>query len=765
MADGVPFGNYRLQRRLARGGMAEVFLAWHVGVEGFERRVAIKRILPHLSDSEEFRSMFLDEARLAAQLTHPNVVHIYDFGKVDDYYFIAMEFVDGVDLGRIIRQAKSTPIPFELAARILADMCAGLYYAHNITDGSGKPLQVVHRDVTPQNVLVTYDGVVKVVDFGIAKATWQAGRTRPGMVKGKYAYMSPEQVEGRTLDARSDLFSAGICFFELLTGVPLFRRDNVTEAMREIRDGKPIEPEKFRADLPRELAGILRRALATAREERYLNGSVMQHDLEKYLKNAAQLATPQLLGQFLLREFPRPAEEDSIKDGVLTPPADASRARSASQASAGQPEPPPGDALLTTPGKGALLLTGGSDRSPAVSRTEHMPSGPKGTFAVGPLGKGTFDVGKSAPQGFADVSEDDEATRRDKGGMSTSAARGKTSALPDASDDDATAIRPPTPAQGTSALPSRSRTELATPRAESLSGPPTPLTRTEAEVPVAPASWPPSPSSSGSGEALPWPEATPASGERAGTSDPRMLPFGKDPVAPLSHAAESSRSTPGQPRSSAGRWLPFGALALFVSVGIGALITYRPWAPQPDPPRRVDPPTSRPAEPLKVPVPVPVTTPLPVKVTALDILSRPPGARVVVDGKAVETLTPINARAFTPGTHHVVLEHLGYHAHEMDVVLAEGEHRTLDLELRELKQAGPPLAAPRRGMGTLTAKTTPWSKVYDGPRLLGETPLANVPLSVGAHVLTFSNPDFPSVKQRVVIRAGEERKLSLELKK
>src|SRR4051812_45791768 len=170
MSDGVPFGNYRLQRRLARGGMAEVFLARLVGVEGFERRVAIKRILPHLSESEEFRVMFLDEARLAAQLTHPNIVHIYDSGKVEDYYFIAMEYVDGVDLGRLIRQAKARPVPFVYAARIMADVCSGLNYAHNVEDAQGRKLNLVHRDITPQNVLVTYDGVVKVVDFGIAKA-------------------------------------------------------------------------------------------------------------------------------------------------------------------------------------------------------------------------------------------------------------------------------------------------------------------------------------------------------------------------------------------------------------------------------------------------------------------------------------------------------------------------------------------------------------------------------------------------------------------
>ena len=198
MSDGVPFGNYRLQRRLARGGMAEVFLARLIGVEGFERRVAIKRILPHLSESEEFRAMFLDEARLAAQLTHPNIVHIYDFGKVDDYYFIAMEYVDGVDLGRLIRAAPRSGRCRSSWRRASSPTSApGCTTRTTPSTPTGRKLDVVHRDVTPQNVLVTYDGVVKLVDFGIAKAQFAAGRTRPGVVKGKYAYMSPEQVEGQ----------------------------------------------------------------------------------------------------------------------------------------------------------------------------------------------------------------------------------------------------------------------------------------------------------------------------------------------------------------------------------------------------------------------------------------------------------------------------------------------------------------------------------------------------------------------------------------
>lgn len=197
---GIPFGKYRLVKRLARGGMAEIFLARQRGPDGFERQVALKRILPHLVETEDFVRMFHDEANLAARLTHPNVVHIYEFGKVDEYYFIAMEFVDGVDCARLSEAATREPLPPEIVGRLGADAAAGLHHAHTMTDGDGTPLGIVHRDVSPQNLILSFDGIVKIVDFGIAKAAIFADRTRPGVVKGKFAYMSPEQVEGKPLD-------------------------------------------------------------------------------------------------------------------------------------------------------------------------------------------------------------------------------------------------------------------------------------------------------------------------------------------------------------------------------------------------------------------------------------------------------------------------------------------------------------------------------------------------------------------------------------
>jgi serine/threonine protein kinase len=642
MSDGVPFGNYRLQRRLARGGMAEVFLARLIGVEGFERRVAIKRILPHLSESEDFRAMFLDEARLAAQLTHPNIVHIYDFGKVEDYYFIAMEYVDGVDIGRMIRRAKDRQVPFELAARIFADVCAGLHFAHNASDPIGRKLEVVHRDVTPQNVLVTYDGVVKLVDFGIAKAQFAAGRTRPGVVKGKYAYMSPEQVEGKLLDGRSDVFSAGICLYEMLTGVPLFRRDDVTASMREIRDGKPIHPEKHRKDVPEELIKIMRRALQTSRDNRYASAAAMQMDLEKFLKSATALGTAHELGAYLKRELPPQPEE-------------------AAPSTSAQPA--------------------GTQRQPQKQRTEVQVS-----------------------------------------------------------------ARPPTPTP-MQPLPALAR-EVSTLEIHDNSEeiPTTP--DGESNVPTMPsdmhlADEPPT------NERL-LPEARSGKHGRASGSHTAVVP-------PLAHSPLRAY---------------VAALVAGLTVAAITLLALRPWAAGRDPvivKVAASPPPIVVEKPAPAPVELEVTPPVVVAQTApaptLDILSRPPGARVVVDGEQLRTLTPIHAETFASGMHKVVVDKKGYTPRELAVQLGDGEHRTLDVELRPGAKRVVRVVKATVPQGYLTVRTVPWSKVFDGARLLGTTPMANVPLSEGTHTLTFVNPDLPPLKKSVTVHAGQEERVSLELKK
>jgi len=300
---GIRFGQYVLLRRIARGGMAEVFLAQQRGLEGFDRRVAVKRILPHLADSPDFVKMFLGEAKLAAQLAHPNIVHIYDFGKVDQDYFIAMEYVDGVHAGQLFKLAER--VPPVLLARMGADAAAALHHAHELRGPNGKPLALVHRDVSPANLMVSFDGVVKLCDFGIAKAAALSDQlTQPGQVKGKYAYMSPEQTVAGTLDGRSDVYSLAIVMWELLSGKTVVPRGDAVAAMRAIRDGKITPIAQAAPGTPAPLAEALAWALQVKREQRATAAELAQA-LEAFVKASPEIATPMQVGAWIRQRFPR----------------------------------------------------------------------------------------------------------------------------------------------------------------------------------------------------------------------------------------------------------------------------------------------------------------------------------------------------------------------------------------------------------------------------------------------------------------------------
>ena len=304
---GIRFGQYVLLRRLARGGMAEVFLAQQRGLEGFDRRVAVKRILPHLVDSPDFVKMFLGEAKLVAKLSHPNIVHIYDFGKVEQDYFIAMEYVDGVHAGQLFQHFAKERLSPTFVARLGADAAAALHYAHELRGPNGKPLGLVHRDVSPANIMVSYDGVVKLCDFGIAKAAALSDQlTNPGQVKGKYAYMSPEQTIAAPLDGRSDVFSLAIVLWELLAGKTIVPRGDAVDAMRAIRDGRLQPIEKAAPGTPPELAKAISWALANKRDKR-ATAEELALALEAFVKASPEIATPMQLGAWIRKRFPRDA--------------------------------------------------------------------------------------------------------------------------------------------------------------------------------------------------------------------------------------------------------------------------------------------------------------------------------------------------------------------------------------------------------------------------------------------------------------------------
>ncbi|TNE51462.1 MAG: serine/threonine protein kinase [Deltaproteobacteria bacterium] len=286
MSRGTTLGRYTLIEQLAVGGMAEIWLAHMAGPEGFEKLLVIKKILPHLLQRPSFLQMFLNEARLAAQLNHPNVVQIYDLGKVDEIYFIAMEYIFGRDLSEIgyKTKKKQEPIPIEFATKIISQVCEGLYAAHTKSDTFGQPLNIVHRDVSPHNVLVSFSGNVKILDFGIAKAANQYDQTQQGILKGKVSYMSPEQILGDPIDARSDLFSLGAVFYELVTGYRLFTGDNDIAILRSITEDDVEPPSTFNKEIPPDLEAIILGMLEKNPDDRYPNAFELQQDLNLLLK-------------------------------------------------------------------------------------------------------------------------------------------------------------------------------------------------------------------------------------------------------------------------------------------------------------------------------------------------------------------------------------------------------------------------------------------------------------------------------------------------
>jgi serine/threonine protein kinase len=304
---GQRLGKYQLIRRLAVGGMAEIYLAQVSGLEGFEKLVVLKRILPQHALDPQLRRMFLDEARLMATLTHPHVTQVYDVGSEGDAPFFAMEYVHGANLREIMNAAaravgldhQTREIPLHHAIGILASAAAGLHFAHEQTGPKGEPLNIVHRDVSPSNVLVTYGGSVKVSDFGIAKWSSQRTQTQEGALKGKFAYMSPEQCRGVALDRRSDVFALGTLLYELTTGKPPFRAVSDYEILNRIVNGELPPPTMSGGPYPPDLERIVRRALALGPNDRYPTAQALQLDLEAFARAQGLVVSTVALGEYM----------------------------------------------------------------------------------------------------------------------------------------------------------------------------------------------------------------------------------------------------------------------------------------------------------------------------------------------------------------------------------------------------------------------------------------------------------------------------------
>ena len=320
------FGPYRLVRQIAVGGMAEIHLAKTKGIAGFEKYIALKMIHPNFAEDDEFIQMLVDEAKIAVQLNHANIAQTFDLGRVGDTFYITMEYVDGADLYKILRRASEIDVdmPLEVAAFIAKEVAFALDHAHKKRDPSGKQLGIVHRDVSPQNVLVSYNGEVKLVDFGIAKATMKVKQTAVGVIKGKYYYMSPEQARGDPIDYRSDIFSAGIVLYEMITGQMLYLEEDLHKLLDMARRADIAPPSTLRRGVPPQLERIVMHALAKSPGDRYQSAGDFATDLERFLHAYSPISTSSkvsaLIRQVLGDPQPAPDAGGAVerRDGPLS---------------------------------------------------------------------------------------------------------------------------------------------------------------------------------------------------------------------------------------------------------------------------------------------------------------------------------------------------------------------------------------------------------------------------------------------------------------
>jgi len=299
------FGSYYLLDRIAVGGMAEIFKAKQSGVRGFEKILVIKKILQGLSDDPEFVEMFEDEAKIAAQLNHANIVQIYELGEIENTLYITMEFVEGKNLRDVTRaiSGKGLHLSIPQSIYIISEVLKGLDYAHRKKDSQGVPLQIIHRDMSPQNIVLSYEGEVKILDFGIAKAASKISKTEAGVLKGKFSYMSPEQASGRPIDQTTDIYACGVILHELLSSERLFRAETDMETIERVKQANVHPPSEKNSSIPKELDGVVLNALQRSPEKRYQTAGEMLSDLVQVAQHQNFALNSQELSAFLRTLF------------------------------------------------------------------------------------------------------------------------------------------------------------------------------------------------------------------------------------------------------------------------------------------------------------------------------------------------------------------------------------------------------------------------------------------------------------------------------
>jgi len=371
------FGKYYLLERISVGGMAEVFRAKAFGAEGFERLVAVKRILPNIAEDKDFIRMFVDEAKLAVQLTHANIAQIFDLGVVDGSYYIALEHVHGRDLRGVFERCRhlGEAMPVAQACFLAMKVCEGLDYAHNKRDQAGRELALVHRDVSPPNVLVSFEGEVKLIDFGIAKAAGMGSRTRAGVLKGKFGYMSPEQVSGAQVDRRSDVFSCGIVLYELLTGERLFTGESDYTTLEKVKNVEILPPSTYNRKVPDELERIVLKALAKDTADRYQNAIDLHDELQAFVYTAGEFYSRKDLASWMKQVFRKEIEDETAK------------LESYRQLKAPPATPAPAAPAVTTSGVSPATRAASANKLPPRVATQPVPTVRSAPATVSPASR------------------------------------------------------------------------------------------------------------------------------------------------------------------------------------------------------------------------------------------------------------------------------------------------------------------------------------------------------------------------------------------
>jgi serine/threonine-protein kinase len=749
IASGTELGRYTILGKLATGGMSEIYLAKQSGPSGFSKVLVLKIILPHLADDPSFMRMFFNEAKLAALLNHPSIVQIFDFGEVAGQHFIAMEHIEGQTLRGINRRLKREGklLPRHIAARIIADTCSALNYAHGLCDPAGNHLRIIHRDVSLENIIVTYSGQVKLVDFGIAKATILESYTTQGTLKGKYNYMAPELIRGEEPDHRLDVFAVGVVMYAALLGRLPFKAQNHAQILDSILKKHPPAPREVDPDLPSELEAMTLKALHKDRDKRYQQLGELHADLESYLVQSSTVVMPFHLAQFMEATFPPGTDENRetyrqiLGSSTYTPSTPGSSPYTPS---------PPGS---TKPGRPELepvaeACEQAPEDAPATARPTADLLDLKATLPYG--SPAPTDGEEAVPCGSPAPTDGEEAVPY---GFATAPPTEEKETLPYRSPSPIENDRPTMPYIADTYEEEDTHATPPPPHVVTPEPPPSPPDVESPDVVVPPPE-------AETREYLP-PCAPPAAVPSVDDGLEEML----RQAWPLILAVAAgvcvlvavgiffwvSTSEEEQPEEEVATATAVDGPAPRPTPDQGP--DTRSQARGPDrrvrrPARPASPatrPATRPASPASSPVSAP---PTPETLAKLSVDAPVPGM-VFLDGKPLGQL-PVTDRPIPPGPHRVTIRnrHLGY---SLTRRVNAKAGRQLELNL-----------TPRKG--TLRILVRPWAKVTVDGKALGVTPLAPLSLYEGPHQVMLENADLRARKRlTVTVRPGKTKVVKVHM--